>query len=175
MSLWYCWKRMYNICCKLWDVTVTPNWCSPNVWTNNRNLPRMDVRPPQTNMNPPQENASSMFSFYHKGYFRFHVSSWWCRKTMGCMWLAARVCSNNLPQAPHKLHLREKQKHHVGQIFSLPSDVVEFPCFRLQLFLMKSKTSSETQRHHTCGYTLHVEQLLGDVPSRSTRWAPYNL
>ncbi len=29
MSLWYCWKRMYNICCKLWDVTVTPNWCSP--------------------------------------------------------------------------------------------------------------------------------------------------
>lgn len=40
---------------------LTPNWCSPNVWTSNRNLPRMDATPSQTIIDPPKKMTCRSF------------------------------------------------------------------------------------------------------------------
>ena len=93
-----------------------------------------------------------MFSFYHQGYFRFHVSFWWCRQTKVRMWLVARVCSKILPPSSSKLHLRGK--HHDAQIYWPPTDVVEFPFVRLPFFFLQTaRHHPKVRRHHTYWYT----------------------
>ena len=45
---------------------LTSNWFSPNFWTNNRNLPRMDATPSQTIIDPPKKMACRCFPFTTK-------------------------------------------------------------------------------------------------------------
>ena len=113
-----------------------------------------------------------MFSFYHRGYFRFHVSFWWCRKKHGAYVASRQGLLKSLAPKLIITTSQENKTHHVAQIFSLPADVVECSCkFVYNFFLQKAAHHPKVKRHHTSGYTPGATSLGGCSIKRSTRWA----